>query len=209
MKLHPSWPRALAVDVSTLYSIRRELTSVRPRLRPCPFLGRVASPRSAHATFAAASPGACRLRPVVSPPQPEGAPRAPARDASDLALARARDAPLSDGGQRRRGARRWHQLPHRRGAASASLATCRSRPEAAARSTCCRLPAGRRAWRESAAPAIHRLQGGTHTVAGWDTWGRRVGHMGLRGACLAPPCRPAGLAARRRLPARRRASLPR
>ena len=98
--------------VSTLYSIRRELTSVRPRLRPCPFLGRVASPRSAHATFAAASPGACRLRPVVSPPQPEGALRAPARDASDLALARARDAPLSDGGQRRRGARRLQVYSH-------------------------------------------------------------------------------------------------
>ena len=156
------------------YSIRRELTSVRPRLRPCPFLGSVASPRSAHATFAAASPGACRLRPVVSPPQPEGAPRAPARDASDLALARARDAPLSDGGQRRRGARRWHQQPHRRGAASASLATCRSRPEAAARRTCCRPAAGQLAWRESAAPAIHR-------VAGWDTYGCRVGHMGVQG----------------------------
>ena len=144
------------------YGIRRELTSVRPRLRPCPFLGRVASPRSAHATFAAASPGACRLRPVVSPRQPEGAPRAPARDASDLALARARDAPLSDGGQRRRGARRWHQLPRRRGAASASLATCRSRAEAAApspRRTCCRPHAGRLAWRESAAPAWPRLAG--------------------------------------------------
>ena len=175
---------------STLYSIRRELTSVRPRLRPCPFLGSVASPRSAHATFAAASPGACRLRPVVSPPQPEGALRAPARDASDLALARARDAPLSDGGQRRRGARRWHQQPHRRGAASASLATCRSRPEAAAPSprTCCRPPAGRRAWRESAAPACPPL-------AGLPAWRPDAGF--LRGGARACRGRASGCAARR------------
>ena len=227
------WPRALArvaVRLDALYSTYAELTSVRPRLRPCPFLGSVASPRSAHATFAAASPGACRLRPVVLPRQPEGAPRAPARDASQLVLAQARDAPLSAPGcagrrhrhphphpderQRRRGARRWHQQPHRRGAASVSLATCRSRAEAAAppprrtarwagpcpwgARTCCRPAAGRLAWRESAAPAWPPL-------AGLPAWRPAAGFQ--RGGARACRGRASGCAARRASAAARDSNL--